>query len=129
MLYEIKVSIGQDKNGDDEVRYDNGTGDLIVRGSGGTPTIRFILSTPQWKITDITFATLLGTPVNADGTNVFQRQTELPATEVDFYDNLWLHDVGTTNRYKYTLTCKNNGSTATSDPEIQNQREPKLGGS
>lgn len=128
MIYELTVSVNQAKGASPAVCYSNGTGNLTVRGTGGRPLIRFVLSTPGWVFTAITFDTLEGIPVQSDGRPVFFNRTSLPATTIEVDDDLDLQNVGTIYRYKYTLTLESDGTTLVDDPELQNQREPKLGG-
>jgi hypothetical protein len=123
------------ETGKNEIRYSNGTGNLTIRGTGDRPQprIRFDLVNDDWTFDAMTFLTIEGIPVQPDGSDVFENQTIFPSRTIELTDRLNLQDVGTTHRYKYTLRARKIGDgktePVTSDPELQNQREPKMGGS
>lgn len=131
------VTVWVEKNDDTgkyEIRYSNGTGNLTVRGTGERPQprIRFDLANEDWTFETITFLTIEGIYVEPDGSDVFENSTIFPSRTIELTDRLHLQDVGSVHRYKYTLVVKKIGEHSTerptSDPEIQNEREPKLGG-
>lgn len=135
MTHELTVWIERNKyTGKEEIHYSNGTGNLTVRGTGDTPQprIRFTLRNEDWTFHDLAFATIEGIDVARNGSDVFDVQEGPPGRVIELIDHLNLQDVGTTHRYKYTLWVKkmrdDGNEPLESDPEIQNQREPKLGG-
>ena len=122
------------ETGENEIRYSNGTGNLTVRGTGDRPQprIRFDLANDDWTFDSIAFHTIEGIYVQPNGSDVFENATIFPSRTIELTDRLNLQDVGSVHRYKYTLRVKKSGDGSaepiTSDPEIQNQREPKVGG-
>jgi hypothetical protein len=135
MTHAVTVWVEWNKDtGENEVRYSNGSGNLTVRGTGERPQprIRFDLANDDWTFETITFVTIEGIYVQSNGSDVFENATIFPSRTIELTDHLHLQEVGSVHRYKYTLVVKKIGDDPTerltSDPEIQNEREPRLGG-
>jgi hypothetical protein len=135
MTHELEVWVQRNYyTGEEEIHYSNGTGNLTVRGTGISPhpKIRFALRNKDWTFESISFVTIEGVYVQPNGADVFDVQVGPPGRLIEMIDNLSLQDVGTIHRYKYTLTLRKMGDDGNeplvSDPEIQNEREPRLGG-
>jgi hypothetical protein len=56
------------------------------------------------------------------------KEVNLQDAQIEFLDELNHQDVGSVHRFKYTLKVNYGGTTYPSDPEIQNEREPRLEG-
>ena len=121
-LYQITVWIDPKGTLKDGVQYSNGSGNLIITGSGDTTEeIRFVIREDQrdlWKFSEFSHDVVMG-PADINGQPVIEL-AGLSDEEIVLKDRL-----AAFGRYKYTIriTEKTNGQLYTSDPELQNVHE------